>query len=73
MNLFRNAIIPLIAILILLALLVAAIVLIYEQKGLLLPFASQPDEATAETTVCAPKIVLCLNENTLFSNWRILK
>ena len=46
--------IPLVALLILLVLLIVALVLIYEQKGILLPFAVQPRDVPSETTAFLP-------------------
>ena len=51
MTLLRKYGIPLVAILILLVLLVAVLVLIYQQNGLLLPFAAQPDKEET-SSVC---------------------
>jgi len=72
MNLFSDAIIPLVAILILLALLLTVLVLVYKQKGVLLPFATQPD-GPAENTVRHPNFKSYMIENKLIPNWRILK
>ena len=73
MRLLRRVGIPLLAILILLALLLAAVVLIYEQKGVRLPFSRYSDDMTAEA--CAPmqEHTSSVFENKSTPNWRIIK
>ena len=72
MSLLRKVGIPLLAILILLVLLLAVLILVYEQNGLLLPFASQPGNQESETVACFPSKIETMN-NTIILNWRIMK
>lgn len=70
MALLRKVGIPLVALLVLLAMLLAVLIIIYDQNGVFLPFAAQPDDTEAETSIYIPdndefKI------NILFSNWRL--
>jgi hypothetical protein len=72
MKLLRDFGIPLVALLVLLALLLAVLIIIYDQNGIFLPFAVQPEETDADTAVCIPD-----NDeyktNILFLNWRLLQ
>ena len=54
MKLLRDFGIPLVALLVLLALLLAVLIIIYDQNGIFLPFAAQPEETDADTAVCIP-------------------
>ncbi len=73
MDLFRKYGWLIIAILVLLALLVAVLVVIYDQNGILLPFASQPDAVPPETVAFLPDKIDQINENVYIPNWRIMK
>ena len=73
MRLLRKVGIPLAAILILLALLIAVIILKYEQEGMFLPFAVRPDIEGTETSACQQNTVEYIKENILIPNWRITK
>lgn len=72
MRLLRQVGIPLLAILILLSLLLAAVILIYEQKGRMLPFASHSGNETTEASNHQPSVVEYIQEN-YNPDWRILK
>ena len=69
MDLFRNFGWLFIAILVLLVLLVAVLVVIYDQNGLFLPFASQPDSASLEALAVLPKEI---NEFLSITSRRII-
>ena len=71
MKLLKKIGFPLLAIIILLALLLAVLILMYEQNGLFLPFASHPDNAETENAECTPRVPETTN-NTLSVNWRII-
>lgn len=73
MDLFKNFGWLFIAILVLLALLVAVLVVIYDQSGIFLPFASRPDAVPPETVAFLPEIIDQINENVNIPNWRIIK
>ena len=73
MDLFRKFGWLIIAILVLLALLVAVLVVIYDQNGIFLPFSSQPDAAPPETVAFLPVKIDQINENVYIPNWRIMK
>ena len=70
MDLFRNFGWLFIAILVLLVLLVAVLVVIYDQNGLFLPFASQPDALPPQTVAYLPNEIYRINE---IPNWRIIE
>lgn len=72
MELFRNFGWLIIAILVLLALLIAALVVVYDQNGLFLPFAAQPDSEVTTAALCLHD-QNSLNNNIIIPNWRILK
>ena len=67
MDLFKNFGWLFIAILVLLALLVAVLVVIYDQNGIFLPFASRPDAVPLKAVIDQ------INENVYIPNWRIIK
>ncbi len=73
MDLFRNFGWLFIAILVLLVLLVAVLVVMYDQNGVFLPFSTQPDPVPPETVALIPYIIDQINENVYIPNWRMLK